>query len=342
MNDGSLPVSIVIPVYNVERYLCECLDSVLSQTLRDIEVICVNDGSTDGSLAILKEYEARDSRLRVIDKQNEGVSVARNTGLDAAQGEFILFVDADDTIDKELCEKTCRKAVTENLDLVVFEFNRFSGDGTIASFATDGSKREFSSEMSRVDKLRFLVWRSVFCWDKLSRRRLLQDNNVQFPQGITHGEDCVFHWKVICLSKNPGYMKENLYYYRVNLGSATYKKKMLSTSVIVYEQIENFLRERGLYREMSSFLLLHKVGNYRKILTQQYEHGDKEAFSESAAYVKKTTSFGDVPRLFRSTRLSWKNRISLSLFVVLTKMNLAGFYFVLKDSQIKRVKAVGR
>ena len=92
-------VSVIIPVYNVEKYLSECLDSVVNQTLQDIEIICVNDGSTDNSLEILKEYAEKDSRLRIINLRNSGVSVARNIGIFAALADFIMFVDADDSIE---------------------------------------------------------------------------------------------------------------------------------------------------------------------------------------------------------------------------------------------------
>ena len=88
-------ISVIIPVYNVEKYLSECLDSVISQTLKDIEIICVNDGSTDNSLQILKEYASKDTRIKIIDKENEGQGYARKVGLDVANGEYILFCDSD-------------------------------------------------------------------------------------------------------------------------------------------------------------------------------------------------------------------------------------------------------
>lgn len=89
-------ISVIIPVYNVEQYLRECLDSVVSQSLADIEIIAINDGSPDNSLSILKEYEAKDTRVKIIDKQNEGVGKARNDGIKAAAGEFVAFMDSDD------------------------------------------------------------------------------------------------------------------------------------------------------------------------------------------------------------------------------------------------------
>lgn len=92
-------VSIIVPVYNVEKYLAKCLDSLVNQTLKDIEIICINDGSTDNSLEILNTYAQKDSRITIIDKKNEGVSAARNTGLNISKGEYIMFVDSDDYLE---------------------------------------------------------------------------------------------------------------------------------------------------------------------------------------------------------------------------------------------------
>lgn len=92
-------VSIIVPVYNVEEYLVKCLDSLVNQTLKEIEIICINDGSTDNSLEILNTYAQKDSRITIIDKKNEGVSAARNTGLNISKGEYIMFVDSDDYLE---------------------------------------------------------------------------------------------------------------------------------------------------------------------------------------------------------------------------------------------------
>ena len=114
-------ISIIIPVYNVEQYLGECLNSVVNQTLKDIEIICVNDGSTDNSLSILKEYASRDERIKIIDKENEGQGYARKVGLDNASGEFILFCDSDDKFEpNNAFEKLIDKAQNLNVDILLF------------------------------------------------------------------------------------------------------------------------------------------------------------------------------------------------------------------------------
>ena len=102
-------ISVIVPIYNVEKYLAKCLDTILAQTFSDIEIICVNDGSTDNSRKILSEYAKKDSRIKIVDKKNGGLSSARNAGMKVAQGEFISFIDSDDWIDETLLSKSSLK-----------------------------------------------------------------------------------------------------------------------------------------------------------------------------------------------------------------------------------------
>jgi glycosyltransferase involved in cell wall biosynthesis len=117
-------ISIIIPVYNVEKYLSECLDSIMNQTFSDIEIICINDGSTDNSLAYLEKYSQKGSRVIVINQENKGQAVARNIGIKAAKGKYVLFVDSDDWIAQNSCE-TLLSYLTEDIDLIIFDTNIF-------------------------------------------------------------------------------------------------------------------------------------------------------------------------------------------------------------------------
>lgn len=118
--DGSKPkVSIIVPVYNVEKYLLQCLDSLLLQTLKDIEIVCVNDGSTDNSLNILRNYASKDARIVIIDQKNQGLSGARNTGVHSSHGDYLMFVDSDDWIDTQTCEAMYNNAVRHDADIVM-------------------------------------------------------------------------------------------------------------------------------------------------------------------------------------------------------------------------------
>ena len=120
-------VSIILPIYNKEKYLSQALDSLLSQTYKNFEIICVNDASTDGGLDILENYAQKDSRIRIINlEQNSGAANARNVGMQNASGSFLLFLDADDLFEKTLLSDTVRTAEKNNCDIVIFNYNRFS------------------------------------------------------------------------------------------------------------------------------------------------------------------------------------------------------------------------
>ena len=124
-------VSLIIPVYNAEKYLQECLDSAINQTLENIEIIIVNDGSTDNSLTICKRYSQKDSRIKLISQKNSGVAVARNIALQTATGEYIAFMDSDDYIDKNMLFDMYTKAKRDNADIVTCQFKHIQNDGTV-------------------------------------------------------------------------------------------------------------------------------------------------------------------------------------------------------------------
>ena len=177
-------VSVIIPVYNVEPYLRRCLDSVIHQTLSDIEIICINDCSPDNSLAILQEYAAKDPRVKVIDfAENKGVSVARNTGMDAATGEYIGFVDSDDYVDLDFYEKLYARAKSTGADVA---------KGT---YKYENRKINVSYEQNekiREDKTNFAIEFSSAIYKTL----LIKTRKIAFPVELTYREDSVFAFSV--------------------------------------------------------------------------------------------------------------------------------------------------
>lgn len=214
-------VSIVIPVYNVEQYLAYCLDSVFGQTLTEIEVIAVNDGSTDGSLEILKTYEASHKKqMTVYSTKNQGVSHARNYGLKQAHGEFVLFVDSDDFLEPEMCEKMYLKAIQDQNDVVLCNYYAAYYNPEREKFIKKTSRAyhiNFSTNFNLHEQKFQLTHISPFPWDKLYRRSLLQ--RFSFPEGIRF-EDLAVVYRIVCAANSIGVLKEYLYNYRkTNTGS---------------------------------------------------------------------------------------------------------------------------
>ena len=176
-------ISVIIPVYNVEKYLARCLDSVIGQTYENLEIICVNDGSPDNSLAILHEYASKDSRIKIIDQKNTGVSAARNAGLSCATGEFISFVDSDDTIAPS-CYETCIEHMTDDVDVVAFSFSEVVGknEREVCTLPFEGKIR-FAEGM-----LLKQGWETCF---KIFRARTLKKYGMTFREGFIY-EDMEF------------------------------------------------------------------------------------------------------------------------------------------------------
>jgi glycosyltransferase involved in cell wall biosynthesis len=200
-------VSVIIPVYNTEPYLKRCLDSVCNQTLKDIEIICVNDGSTDNSLEILQGYEKVDGRIKVVDfERNKGVSIARNTGIDAAQGEYIGFVDSDDYIDLDFYEKLYEKAIENDADIV-------KGNMVVTdSFSSVKTITTLCNEEIRKSKYCFNVNFSTAIYKK----KLLEKYTINFPPEIIYGEERAFPLKAAIFANKLEVLDDTYYHYIKN------------------------------------------------------------------------------------------------------------------------------
>ena len=218
-------VSIVIPVYNVERYLRPCVDSVLSQTLRDIEVLLVDDGSTDGSPAICDRYAAEDVRVRVIHKANGGLSDARNAGLDAASGDLVGFVDSDDWVDPRMFELLARAIQDEGADIAVCNFTYARNDPSRCEPADSVPHDEL---LTRRQAMRLLLHDQLiqsYVWNKLYRRELW--DGVRFPMGRAF-EDILTTWQVFDRAEHVWATPWAGYFYRMRQDSIVHEPKVAS------------------------------------------------------------------------------------------------------------------
>jgi len=210
-------VSVIIPVYNVEEYLVECLESVINQTEKDLEIICVEDCSTDSSLKILQEYAKKDERIIILQNEvNSGLSVTRNNGLAIAKGEYILFVDSDDFIVPNLLEKTIN--LSNGVDFVLFDYSSFNENKMAfeneESLLPDGF---FTSNDYFLKAVCQNCLKLAPC-DKLYRTDFLKENNIMFIPGIVY-EDILFTFFCMLKAKNVYCINEKLYVYRKRANS---------------------------------------------------------------------------------------------------------------------------
>lgn len=217
-------LSIIVPVYNVEKYLPKCLESLIKQTLKDIEIICVNDGSMDNSLTILKEFASKDSRIRIIDNQHQGVAKTRNTGIEQSTGEYIGFVDSDDYIDIDFFEKLYNSATKSNSDIAIASILKHKNFFNI--YNAKYTKEETAITIQ--DKIKLCEDKKHFffyAWNKIYHSGFIKENNIKFSEGQIY-EDVMFAIKALYYSNKIISVYGTKYHYIEHENSLTkYKDK---------------------------------------------------------------------------------------------------------------------
>ena len=232
-------VSVIVPIYNVEKYLEKCINSLLSQTLEDIQIILVNDGSKDNSGNIAKEYEKNNKdRVIYVEKENGGLSDARNYGLKYATGDFIAFLDSDDYIEKDAYEEMYNKAIEENADYVECDF--------IWEFP---NKIRIDKQYPYKNKKEMLSFVRVVAWNKLIKRQLITDNNLEFPKGLRY-EDVEFTSKLIPFINKFAYVDKPFIHYVQREGSiANVQNERTAEIFTVLDNVIEFYKKNNIYEE---------------------------------------------------------------------------------------------
>ena len=240
-------VSVVVPVYNAQEYLVDCIESLVNQTLDNIELLFVDDGSTDNSSEILRQYQEKFSdRVRVLTKENGGQASARNLGIAQCKGEYIGFVDADDCVEKCMFEKMYMLAKKEQSDYVEcqYQYLKVSGANKIEKLPCYGYVRPYS------DKREMFIDPLVSPWNKLYRAELLRENNITFPDGVVY-EDTAFYAKTIPFICKSSFDSSEYVYHFLRQGSTMNAKKDARVGNIfpVIQDILDFYKENHLWDE---------------------------------------------------------------------------------------------
>lgn len=215
----SCEISVIIPVYNCESYLERAINSIVSQNIFDsMELILVDDGSTDGSGKICDKYSDEHENVIVIHQENSGVSVSRNNGIEKAQGEWIAFLDSDDYF----LENAFEKMLENKADMICFDHTSGWDESNIHFNKSYYTKDEFDDELYPVMATDFVFYN---CWNKLYKKRIISDNNLQFIPGKKYGEDMMFVYEYIKYINNFSFIDKPLYYYYQNENSVTKKMR---------------------------------------------------------------------------------------------------------------------
>ncbi|WP_338789112.1 glycosyltransferase [Metabacillus sp. FJAT-53654] len=340
----SLKVSVIIPVYNAENYITQCIDSLLNQTLQECEFIFINDGSKDDSQRIIEGYQKLDERIKLINQENQGVSIARNVGLRVANGEYIGFVDSDDYIDKKMYEKLYTSAKQSDFDVIISNFeSEIEGHKIITNYPfpievtlnNDYINQEILPYFLKEDNL------NTGC-NKIYKNKVIRENNLKFPEKVPLGEDGLFNMRFFSFANTLKYIDYTGYFYREVEGSATRniaEKDYFNRAIEVYNMklpaIYKELLKKEKIHHLKSLKLIKSVMSYIYV----YFTPSKElSFRQRFRYIKNMVSNNDV----RKALLICYNELNSTLgryeklvLNLIKRKSTAGLYFVTAYSRFR-------
>lgn len=262
-----MKISVIIPVYNSSTYLRKCLDSVVNQTLKDIEIIVINDGSTDDSKNIIEEYTVKYKNIIFIDQENKGIGKTRNIGIKKATGEYITFVDSDDYIKENMLEEYYKYAKKHNFDLVIGSYIKKINNKEII-FENNKFK---TGNVKTTPQILYLI--EYGPWAKLYKREMLINNNIYFDEKRKY-EDMPFVSKALLKSKLIGQITEPYYYYIIhNNSETTTMDKRVFDILDILKEIKDYYKREYYLRDELDYVIINKVTTY--MLQQRVQKDNK-------------------------------------------------------------------
>lgn len=262
-------ISIVIPCYNAEQYLKECLDSILKQDYLNLQIIVINDGSTDNSLEIAQEYQKKDSRITIHNQTNSGPSRARNVGIELAEGKYIAFIDSDDFIENGMFSNMLSNMQEKNADICMCGY--YVGDGKTTFYRNTPENKLLTSEEA-LRRLLLAKETQNFLCNKIFKTALLE--GIRLPEGELY-EDIAVFYKLLEKANNIAYIDKTFYYYRQHMGSIT--KSMTKQKCM---QFKSQIEKRNTYL-LNNYLNLKKECIYNSIVTSLYVIGELKKLKET-------------------------------------------------------------
>lgn len=251
MVNNKILVSVIVPIWNTGDYLIECLDSILNQTFSNLEIILINDGSTDNSLELCQSYQKRDSRIIIIDKPNSGLSDTRNVGLSNISGDYVLFIDSDDIVSITHIEQLVSTALYYQSDITIGGLEPFN-DGTVIDLSKDSNTIYKTYRIEKVDALKQMIFSEDFSWqisNKLYIRSCIKDTKFDVKERF--GEDLSFFCSAILNAKKLAVIANRTYFYRQRVGSMTRDRKLIKVRNFIY-----------ILKKFSSFIHTHFKEDY--------------------------------------------------------------------------------
>lgn len=303
-------ISVVIPIYNCEEYLEESIRSILNQTFKDIEIVCVDDGSTDNSLDILNKLASDDSRLKVFSQENQGSSFARNNALRKVSGDYVYFFDADDYLVEDALEKVYANAIINDSDIVFFKYDQYRDNKFFKHLGLDIEEQfpnvDFNDFTFDCYDYRIRAFRGPFApWFKLYKRDFLDRYSFEFPVNLNHN-DVPFHVKTFLKASKISLVPEYLYHYRLDNPNSISNTRLKNFKDIfsIIQIVDDFLRDEGLFEEFK------KEFGYFKINRITYEISGRP--NEYFLIAKEQLSEIDLENELLSKNVSFKAKTILN------------------------------
>lgn len=282
MDNSNIKVSVIVPVYNAYDYLRPAMDSVIDQTLKEIEIIVIDDGSTDHSLDIIKSYQAADERVRIVTENNAGVSTARNKGIIRARGEYIIFLDADDFFEPNLLERLYKTAKDYDLDIAVSKFDFYSNKTSKFSPMIEEAHGNIFAPGVVVSKSEYpdyiLQSTTGYVWNKMFRTSFIRDKEFTFAPELYVFEDVHFVCTALSLAERVGRIDDVLVHHRIYSEQSRNKlfRKYYAQVPVVYLKVKDFLTQHGMYIPLSRSFLNFSVSRCYKIYNLLWNDGKED------------------------------------------------------------------
>lgn len=342
VEDNSL-VSIIVPVYNAEKYLSECIESIQNLTYKNIELILIDDGSTDNSGLICDEYATNDHRIRVIHQENSGPSVARNNGINVAKGKYIQFVDSDDSVELNMTNRLV-ESMNNNVQLAICGYKSMKIDNGntvirkhIPFIQGIYQNSEFIKHFGEFYKSGFIS----ALWNKLYVTEVIKKFNMRFIKGLNRGEDLLFNLEYIDVCNSVSIVKDSLYNYLIfnnnNSLTGSFKKDLFENQQMLFQKVRKFLLENNSYKEKNKeFCEIAYMGSIIDCFSELF-HEENNLTSNDKKYQINNIILDDCVRgnvtYFKKRDLQTK----LIGYLIRNK-SINGIYYFLKIKSILRNK----
>lgn len=296
-------VSVIVPVYKAEKYLSKCIDSILSQTYKEFELILIDDGSPDGCGKICDNYAKRDSRIKVIHKENGGVSSARNAGIKESIGKYICFVDSDDMLIPEFLDECLKSFEDLGVNLAVCGYSIRDVKGQVNNITYSNKSAEV---LNRNGSIMNLLEKVLIAapWGKLYRADIIKDNDIVFPIELSCGEDLIFNFRYCDFAKEIAMINKPLYFYNTENEASlmnVYRADLLSLKKTIIKELSFFIKKWNVESEQKKKFENYVYYSYESVLFNTFSENNKDSFLNKLKYnrdILKSDEFSKVLREF--------------------------------------------